>query len=150
MEEDFVPLDKEAERLMRNERDEVYEWHSDAHDQCYQEAEIVGDQEAKANKLRSELSEATAASSSMSSPTRVSRKEESKVVVPPGPRVNDLGLWKASLIQAIIVAASDPDHQPWIDWTKEAIDDPEQVEKLPRSNYDFARLMQSSEWLCAK
>lgn len=83
----------------------------------------LGDQEARTGKLN-ELSESAAASSSMSSSSRGSPKEESKVVVPPLPTVNDLGLWQVRLIQAVIVAAIDPDQQPWIDWIKEAIDDP--------------------------
>ena len=50
--------------------------------------------------------------SSMSSSTEVSKKKESNVVVLPWPRVNALGLWKAILIQAIIVAANE-----WEEWT---------------------------------
>ena len=46
--------------------------------------------------------------------------------MPPWPKINDLGLWKANLIQAVIIAANDSDQQPsWIDGIKEAIDDPD-------------------------
>ena len=45
--------------------------------------------------------------------------------MPPWPKINDLGLWKANLIQAIVIAANDSDQQPRIDWAKEAIDDPD-------------------------
>ena len=41
------------------------------------------------------------------------------------PKVNDLGPWKANLIQAIVIAANGSDQQPWIDWIKEVIDDPD-------------------------
>ena len=34
-------------------------------------------------------------------------------------------IWKANLIQAIVIAVNDSDRQPWIDWVKEAIDDPD-------------------------
>ena len=74
-------------------------------------------------ELKHRLSEtASASSSSPTFATKVSRKEESKVNVPPWPKVNDLGLWKANLIQAIVVAANDSDQQPWIGWVKAAID----------------------------
>ena len=74
----------------------------------------------------------------------MSRKEESKVNVPPWPRVNDLGLWKANLIQSIVIAANDSDQQTWIDWVREAIDYPEPDKLMdsgdPRFNSIDAKL----------
>ena len=88
-----------------------------------EEKEAVEEENAE---LKNRLPEtASASSSSPTYATKVSRKEESKVNVPPWPKVNDLGLWKANLIQAIVIAANDSDQQPWIDWVKEAIDDPD-------------------------
>ena len=99
----------------------LYEEAFESYTEEFEEAQ----QEAMNIELRNRLSEAASASSSSSTfaTTKVSRKKESKVNVPPWPKVNDLGLWKANLIQAIIIAANDSDQQPWIDWIKEAIDD---------------------------
>ena len=111
---------------LRKARDEAYEWYLEAFD-CYEEG-IKEKEEAECvnAELKNRLSEtASASSSSPTYATKVSRKEESKVNVPPWPKVSDLGLWKANLIQAIVIAANDPDQQPWIDWVKEAIDDPD-------------------------
>ena len=60
--------------------------------------------------------------------------------VPPWPKVNDLGLWKANLIRAIIIAANDSDQQPWIDWIREAIDDPDLDSGDPRFHSIDAKL----------
>lgn len=79
------------------------------------------------------LPETTAAFSSspvLMTTTKVTRKEESKVDVPPWLKVNDLGLWKANLVQATIIAANDSDEQPWIDWIREALDDPDRDRDL--------------------
>lgn len=114
---------------MKDVRDEVYDWYSSAHAEFSEERSRAKDLDDVSYKIRTELSEAAAASSSSSTQvpiaSKISRKEESKINVPPWPKINDLGLWKANLIQAIIVAANDFDQQPWIDWIKEAIDDPD-------------------------
>ena len=123
--ENLTHEENEAERL-RRARDETYEWYLDAYnyyEEGIEEKEAVEEGNAE---LRNRLSEtASASSSSLTYATKVSRKEESKVNVPPWPKINDLGLWKANLTQAIVIAANDSDRQPWIDWVKEAIDDPD-------------------------
>lgn len=79
----------------------MYEWYEEAFESYAEECEEVREREALNAELRSMLSEATAASSSspmLATTRKVSRKEEHKVNVPPWPKVNDLGLWKANLI----------------------------------------------------
>lgn len=104
----------------------MYERYEEAFASFTEEFEEAQEQEAVNAVLRNRLSEAVSASSSSTTFTtpKVSRKA-SKVNVPPRPKVHGLGLWKANLIQAVISAANDSDQQPWIDWIKEAIEDPD-------------------------
>ena len=123
------PDDKDSSRLradvkyhegdahrLRGSRDKMYEWHEEAFASYTEEFEEAQEHEALNIELRNRLSEAASASSSSPTfaATKVSRKEESKVNVPPWPKVNDLGLWKVNLIQAIIIVANDSDQRPWI------------------------------------
>ena len=112
--EDIRYHEGEAHRL-RNSRDDMYEWREEAFASYTEQREEAQEREAMNAELRNKLSEA--ASTSSSSPifatAKVSRTEEPKVNVPPWPKANDLGLWKANLIQAIIVAANGSDQQPW-------------------------------------
>lgn len=125
LKEGFKRHEDEVSRL-RKGRDEMCDWYTEACDSYKEELEEAQENAAMNTELKYKLSEAASASSS--SPTfaaNVSRKEESKVNVPPWPKVKDLGLWKANLIQAIVIAANDSDQQPWIDWIREAIDGPD-------------------------
>ena len=108
--EDIRYHEGEAHRL-RNSRDDMYEWHEEAFASYTEQLEEAQEREAMNAELRNKLSKAALTSSS--SPAKVSRKEELKVNVPPWPKANDLGLWKANLIQAIIIAANDSDQQLW-------------------------------------
>ena len=102
------------------------EWYLEAFNSYEEELNETQKIENMNAEFKHRLSETASVSSSSSTfVTNVSRREESKVSVPPWPKVNDLGLWKANLIQEIVIVANDSDQQPWIDWVKEAIDDPD-------------------------
>ena len=98
MKEDLKHEENEADRL-RNACDEAYDWYLEAFN-CYEEGlKEIHEVECESAELKHKFSEtASASSSSPTFATKVSRKEESKVNVPPWPKVNDLGLWKANLI----------------------------------------------------
>ena len=105
---------------------------------CEEELNEAKEYENMNAELKQRLSEtASASSSSPIFATKVSRKEDLKVNVPPWPKVNDIGLWKANLIQAIVIATNDSDQQPWIDWIKEAIDDPDPDKLMDSGNPRF-------------
>ena len=107
LKEDLKHEEKEVNRL-RRARDEAYKWYLEAFG-CYEEGIKEKEEIEEENaELKNRLSEtASASSTSPTHATKVSRKEESQVNVPPWPKVNDLGLWKANLIQAIVIAAND-------------------------------------------
>lgn len=51
-----------------------------------------------------------------------SRKEESKVTVPPWPKISDVGIWKMHVVRAVIQASGDLDIDVWTRWCNEAFD----------------------------
>ena len=112
LKEDIKNQESEVHRL-RRERDEVHDWYTEAFNSYGEELKEAQEYENVNAELKHRLSEtASASSSSPIFTAKVSRKEESKVKVPSWPKVNDLGLWKANLIQAIVIAANDSYQQP--------------------------------------
>ena len=120
LKEDIKHQESGVHRL-RKERDEVYDWYTEAFDSYGEEPKEAQEYENMNAELRYKPSE----------------KEESKIKAPPWPKVNDLGLWKANLIQAIVIAANDSDQQPWIDWIREAVDDPDPDRLLDSGDLRF-------------
>ena len=69
-----------------------------------QEEQIASEEEAEARTASSEHTSA-----------KVTRKEADKIEIREWPKLNDINVWKLSVVQAVYAASADDDLQKWSD-----------------------------------
>lgn len=94
----------------RDRSDEYQVWYE-------QEEQLAVEEEAEARAATSEQSSA-----------KVTRKEADKIEIRDWPKMNDINVWKSSVVQAVYAASADDNLQKWSDWLKPAL------ERMPDMN----------------